>query len=116
MKDTVHDIGCSLKVYRREWLEKIKLYKGMHRFLPILLHMEGARIKQVPVQHKERAYGVSKYNIRESVSVPEVKVEIVSEKYWPIPPKSVMDFVSVRFSVSVDKPAAYVWISVKIPR
>ena len=62
--DRIHDTGCSLKIYKREWLKRIKLFKGMHRFLPVLLQMEGARIIEVKVNHKLRQYGKSKYNIR----------------------------------------------------
>lgn len=63
-KDSIHDTGCSLKVYKREWLDKIKLYKGLHRFLPTLLKLEGARIIEVKVSHNPRKFGRSKYNIR----------------------------------------------------
>jgi glycosyltransferase involved in cell wall biosynthesis len=62
--DRVHDIGCSLKVYRREILERIRLYQGMHRFLPILCEMEGGRVKEVPVNHRPRKFGQSKYGIQ----------------------------------------------------
>lgn len=62
--DTIHDTGCSLKVYRKELLDKIKLFKGMHRFLPMLLSMEGAKIVEVKVSHSQRKHGSSKYNIR----------------------------------------------------
>lgn len=63
-RDSIHDTGCSLKVYKREFLGKIKLYRGMHRFLPVLLQMEGARVFEVKVSHNPRKYGKSKYNIR----------------------------------------------------
>lgn len=63
VKDNIHDTGCSLKVYKKEWVDKIKLYDGMHRFLPALLSMEGANIKEVKVNHKPRQYGCSKYGI-----------------------------------------------------
>lgn len=67
--DTIHDTGCSLKVYKRELLVKLKLYNGMHRFLPVLLSMEGANITEVKVSHNKRKYGVSKYNIRNRLFV-----------------------------------------------
>lgn len=63
-KDSIHDTGCSLKVYKHEWLSKIKLFRGLHRFLPTLLKMEGARVIEVKVSHKPRRFGRSKYNIR----------------------------------------------------
>lgn len=59
----VSDIGCSLRVMRTHYLRKIKLYRGMHRFLPTLLAMEGARLVEVDVSHRPRQYGESKYGI-----------------------------------------------------
>lgn len=61
-KDEMHDTGCSLKIYRKEALSRIKMYKGMHRFLPALFRMEGLRVKEIPVKHRERKHGVTKYH------------------------------------------------------
>lgn len=61
-QDGVKDTGCSLKIYRRECLSKIKMYQGMHRFLPALFQIEGFRIKEIPVHHRERVKGQTKYN------------------------------------------------------
>lgn len=61
-KDGVHDTGCSLKLYRKSCLDQIKLYSGMHRFLPALFNIEGFRVVEVPVNHRERTRGVTKYN------------------------------------------------------
>lgn len=61
-KDGMHDTGCSLKIYRRSALQKIKMYKGMHRFLPALFLIEGFRIKEIPVKHRERTKGKTKYH------------------------------------------------------
>lgn len=60
--DGVQDTGCSLKIYRKECLDKIKMFNGMHRFLPALFKIEGFRIKQIPVNHRERLRGKSNYN------------------------------------------------------
>jgi dolichol-phosphate mannosyltransferase len=64
LHDDIVDIGCSLRAYRRHCLASIKLYHGMHRFLPVLLRLEGFRIGQTPVSHHPRRYGRSKYNAR----------------------------------------------------
>lgn len=64
LHDSITDVGCSLRAYRRHCLASIKLYNGMHRFLPVLLQIEGFRIGQVPVRHHPRQYGHSKYNVR----------------------------------------------------
>jgi glycosyltransferase involved in cell wall biosynthesis len=57
----IRDAGCSLRVMRRELLERVDLYTGLHRFLPTLLHWEGARIAEMEVRHHPRAAGRSKY-------------------------------------------------------
>jgi glycosyltransferase involved in cell wall biosynthesis len=64
LHDDIVDVGCSLRAYRRHCLGSIKLYTGMHRFLPVLLQIEGFRIGQVPVRHHPRQHGQSKYNVR----------------------------------------------------
>ena len=61
-KDGMHDTGCSLKIYRRSCLEKIKLYHGLHRFLPALFTIEGFRTREVPVHHRARQRGKTKYH------------------------------------------------------
>lgn len=61
--ENVRDTGCSLKAFKKECLQNLKLYEGMHRFFPTLLKMEGYKITEVPVSHFPRKYGVSKYNI-----------------------------------------------------
>jgi dolichol-phosphate mannosyltransferase len=61
--ETIEDTGCSLKAYRREALDRLKLYNGLHRFLPTLLRMEGFRVRELPVGHRPRIHGRSKYGI-----------------------------------------------------
>jgi dolichol-phosphate mannosyltransferase len=60
-RETIRDTGCSLKIMKTEYLKKIKMYKGMHRFLPTLMKMQGATVIEVPVSHRPRTKGVSKY-------------------------------------------------------
>jgi dolichol-phosphate mannosyltransferase len=55
------DTGCTLKAYQRTYLEKVKLFTGLHRFLPTLLLMEQARILEIEVNHRKRIHGKSKY-------------------------------------------------------
>jgi len=59
----LHDYGCSLKAFKNEIIEDIKLYGELHRFLPVLANIEGARIKEIKVNHRIRKYGSSKYGI-----------------------------------------------------
>lgn len=61
-KDGIQDTGCSLKIYRSSSLKKIKLFEGMHRFLPALFQIEGFKVNEIPVNHRERTCGKSKYN------------------------------------------------------
>jgi dolichol-phosphate mannosyltransferase len=61
--ESVSDVGCSLRVMRASFVKRVKLYRGMHRFLPTLLRLEGARLAELPVNHRPRRSGVSKYGI-----------------------------------------------------
>jgi glycosyltransferase involved in cell wall biosynthesis len=59
----IHDYGCSLKAYRAEVVADMNLYGELHRFLPALAYIEGARITEMPVRHHARRFGHSKYGI-----------------------------------------------------
>lgn len=61
--ESIADVGCSLKAYRREFLEHLPLFTGMHRFLPTLVRWNGARVSEIPVNHRPRRFGVAKYGI-----------------------------------------------------
>ena len=61
--DPVTDIGCSFKAYRREALEGLPLFVGVHRFLPALCVFRGARLAEVELTHRPRRHGVSKYGV-----------------------------------------------------
>jgi glycosyltransferase involved in cell wall biosynthesis len=60
-RDQITDTGCSLKLVRREAIDRVKLYTGMHRFLPTLVRMQGYKVAEMPVNHRARQFGVSKY-------------------------------------------------------
>lgn len=59
----LHDYGCSLKAYRTELVAEMNLYGELHRFLPALAAIEGAKIAEIPVNHAARQYGSSKYGL-----------------------------------------------------
>lgn len=59
----LHDYGCSLKAYRREVLDGVRLYGEMHRFIPIYASWQGARVTEIPVMHHARLHGESKYGL-----------------------------------------------------
>ena len=65
----LHDYGCTLKAYRRDVLEKINLYGELHRFVPALAFQVGARVTEIPVDHRPRMAGVSKYGIDRTLRV-----------------------------------------------
>ena len=65
----LHDYGCSLKAYRRESIEDVKLYGEMHRFIPIYASWAGARVAEIPVEHHARTMGKSKYGLSRTVKV-----------------------------------------------
>lgn len=63
--ESVRDVGCSVRVLRRESVDGIPLFHGMHRFLPTLIRMNGfQRVDELPVNHRARRHGQSKYGIR----------------------------------------------------
>lgn len=65
----LHDYGCTLKAYRREVVERLHLYGEMHRFIPALASWIGAELEEVPVNHRERRFGTSKYGISRTFRV-----------------------------------------------
>src|SRR5687767_13343803 len=65
----LHDYGCSLKAYRRDVIQDVKLYGEMHRFIPIYASWAGARVPELPVDHHARTMGKSKYGISRTIKV-----------------------------------------------
>jgi dolichol-phosphate mannosyltransferase len=59
--EAIRDSGCTFRVYKRECLQNMKYYKGMHRFMPTLVKMEGFRVIEIPIAHHPRKFGKSKY-------------------------------------------------------
>lgn len=65
----LHDYGCTLKAYRKDALSGVRIYGEMHRFIPIYAKWEGARVTELPVRHRPRTGGRSKYGIDRTVKV-----------------------------------------------
>lgn len=74
----VRDLGCTLKVIRREVAEDVRLYGEMHRFIPILAHWQGARCVEVETKHHARKYGTTKYGISRTL---RVVLDLITVKY-----------------------------------
>jgi len=77
--DGIHDSGCTLKVYRKECFENLSLYGEMHRFIPALLKMKGFQIGELPVNHRPRVAGKSKYNMNRTL---KGLVDMIMIWYW----------------------------------
>lgn len=77
----LHDYGCSLKAYRREVLEGFRLYGEMHRFIPAYAGSVGARVTEIPVNHRPRLHGKANYGLERTIKV-------------------VLDLVTVKFLIS----------------
>jgi glycosyltransferase involved in cell wall biosynthesis len=65
----LRDYGCALRVFRADLAKDLGIYGELHRFIPVLAHQEGARIKQIPVKHHARKYGTSKYGLGRTFKV-----------------------------------------------
>lgn len=86
----LHDYGCTLKAYRRDILQNIRLYGEMHRFIPIYAQWIGARVSEIPVRHFPRRFGSSKYGMSRVFKV-------------------VLDLMVVKFLLSYSQKPIYVF-------
>jgi glycosyltransferase involved in cell wall biosynthesis len=75
--ESIHDSGCTFRAFRRECLRSLVLYRGFHRFIPTLLRMRGYRVVEVPVRHRSRRFGQSKYGVLNRVVVAFVDLLVV---------------------------------------
>lgn len=82
----IKDNGCALKIFKKEVAKDLNLYGEMHRFITLLAHLEGARIKQVPVKHHARHSGVSKYGLERVFKVvADMMLLLFIRKYFQRP-------------------------------
>jgi glycosyltransferase involved in cell wall biosynthesis len=75
----IRDMGCTLRVMRRDLAESLPLYGEMHRFVPVLAQQYGARLLQVPVRHHPRTAGKTKYTLTRSV---RVVLDLITVKFF----------------------------------
>ena len=75
----LHDFGCTLKAYRAELIKELRLYGEMHRFIPALMWGNGARIAELPVRHRARLHGRSKYGISRTL---RVLLDLITVKFY----------------------------------
>lgn len=87
LNDGIHDIGCSLRVFRRQCLEgvQLRMFRGLHRFFPALLVLAGYRVHQLPVAHRPRRSGRSHYATWNRLIGPLVDLWAVRwmKRRWP---------------------------------
>lgn len=82
----ISDYGCSLKIFRKDIAKNMRLYGELHRFLPILAKLEGARITEMPVRHFPRIHGTSKYGINRTFKVmSDLILMLFFQKYFQKP-------------------------------
>jgi glycosyltransferase involved in cell wall biosynthesis len=75
--EVIQDSGCTFRAFRRECLRGLVLYRGFHRFIPTLLKMRGYRVLEVPVRHRPRRLGQSKYGVLNRVFVATADLLVV---------------------------------------
>ncbi len=95
----LHDYGCSLKAYRLELIEDLHLYGELHRFLPALAYIEGAKITELPVRHHPRVYGKSKYGLGRTFRVLMDLLTIWFMKTFLTRPMHIFGFLGLLFMV-----------------
>ncbi len=82
----VHDYGCTLKVFKRKIAKNLGLYGELHRFIPILAALQGAKITEMDVKHHPRVHGVSKYGIGRTFNVSsDIMLMLFMQKYLQRP-------------------------------
>ena len=101
----IKDYGCTLKIFKREIAEDLGLYGELHRFIPVLAAMQGARITQVDVKHHTRKFGKSKYGLGRTFRVMSDLVTMIFFRRYiqkPMHLFGTMGFISLFFGVIIN--------------
>lgn len=85
-----HDVGCSARVVKKDFLKGLELYGELHRILPVLIYLKGAKVGEIVVRHRPRTYGKSKYGLERII-------------------KTLIDIITVKFISSFGTKPAYVF-------
>lgn len=79
----LHDYGCTLKIFKASLAKELELHGELHRFIPVLAYLQGARIAEMPVGHHPRIHGQSKYGMGRSLKVvSDLILMLFFQKYW----------------------------------
>ena len=98
----IKDYGCTLKVFRREIAEELNLYGELHRFIPVLAKLQGAKITQVDVKHHPRKFGKSKYGVSRTFRVlSDLMLMVFFRKYIQKPMHLFGTIGFISFSIGV---------------
>jgi glycosyltransferase involved in cell wall biosynthesis len=82
----LHDYGCTLKVFKKDIAKNLGLYGELHRFIPVLAQLQGARLSEMPVRHHARMYGKSKYGLGRTFKVmSDLLLMVFFQKYLQRP-------------------------------
>ena len=101
----IKDYGCTLKIFKREIAEELGLYGELHRFIPVLAAMQGAKITQVDVKHHARKFGKSKYGLGRTFRVLSDLVTMIFFRRYiqkPMHLFGTMGFISLFFGVIIN--------------
>ena len=101
----IKDYGCTLKIFKRDIAEELGLYGELHRFIPVLAAMQGARITQVDVKHHARKFGKSKYGLGRTFRVLSDLVTMIFFRRYiqkPMHLFGTMGFISLFFGVIIN--------------
>jgi glycosyltransferase involved in cell wall biosynthesis len=101
----IKDYGCTLKIFKRDIAEDLGLYGELHRFIPVLAAMQGARITQVDVKHHARKFGTSKYGLGRTFRVMSDLVTMIFFRRYiqkPMHLFGTMGFVSLFFGIIIN--------------
>ncbi len=101
----IRDYGCTLKVFKREIAEDLGLYGELHRFIPVLASMQGAKIVQVDVKHHPRKFGRSKYGLGRTFRVMSDLVTMVFLRKYSQKPMHLfgtLGFVSLFIGIAIN--------------
>ena len=104
-KVNIKDYGCTLKVFKRDIAEELGLYGELHRFIPVLAAMQGARITQVDVRHHARKFGRSKYGLGRTFKVMSDLITMIFFRRYiqkPMHLFGTMGFISLFFGIVIN--------------
>ena len=107
----LHDYGCTLKAYRREIIDNVKLYGEMHRFIPVYAYEAGGKITEVVVRHHPRKHGKANYGLERTF---KVVLDLITVKFlMAFSKKPIYLFGGVGMSLMLISLGLFIWLAVR---